>query len=167
MKAAVVTRFDAPLSVRDIDRPEPGPGQILVQIEASGLCHTDIHAARGEWPAKPTLPLVPGHEGVGTVVEVGHSVDSLTIGDRVALPWLASACGRCRYCIAGTETYCVAPQYMGYTVNGGYAEYAVGYASHAVKVPDAVSSVDAAPLTCAGVTTYAALKAAAPSLPRP
>ncbi len=162
MRAAVVTGFTSPLEIRDVDIPEPGPGQVLVKIEASGLCHTDIHAARGDWPVKPKLPLIPGHEGVGRVVRLGDGVDALAVGDRVALPWLAQACGRCRYCIAGRETYCQSPQYMGYTIDGGYAEYAIGYASHVVRVPDGVSSIDAAPITCAGVTTYAALKSAAP-----
>ena len=162
MKAAVVPAFEVPLEIRDVDVPRPGPGQVLVRIEASGLCHTDIHAAHGDWPVKPKMPLVPGHEGVGSIVELGDGVDSLEVGDRVALPWLALACGRCRYCIAGRETYCQTPQYMGYTIDGSYAEYAVGYASHVVRVPDGVSSIDAAPITCAGVTTYAALKSAAP-----
>jgi propanol-preferring alcohol dehydrogenase len=162
MKAAVVTGFEEPLEVRDVDVATPGPGQVLVQIEASGLCHTDIHAAHGDWPVKPKLPLIPGHEGVGRIVELGDGVIDLAVGDRVALPWLAQACGRCRPCIAGTETYCVNPQYMGYTIDGGYAEYTIGYASHVVRVPDAVTSIDAAPITCAGVTTFAALKSAAP-----
>jgi propanol-preferring alcohol dehydrogenase len=162
MKAAVVPAFKVPLEIRDVDVPRPGPGQVLVRIEASGLCHTDIHAAHGDWPVKPKMPLVPGHEGVGSIVELGDGVDSLAVGDRVALPWLALACGRCRYCIAGRETYCQTPQYMGYTIDGSYAEYAVGYESHVVRVPDGVSSIDAAPITCAGVTTYAALKSAAP-----
>lgn len=162
MKAAVVTRFKEPLEVREVEMGRPAPGQVLVKIEASGLCHTDIHAAHGDWPVKPTLPLIPGHEGVGRIVEIGKDVSDLSVGDRVALPWLAQACGRCRYCIAGTETYCVAPQYMGYTIDGGYAEYTIGYASHVVRVPAEVSSIDAAPITCAGVTTFAALKSAAP-----
>jgi alcohol dehydrogenase, propanol-preferring len=162
MRAAVVTGFKEPLEVRDVDVPKPGPGQVLVRIEASGLCHTDIHAAHGDWPVKPKLPLIPGHEGVGRIVELGEGVDTLALGDRVALPWLALACGRCRYCIAGHETYCQQPQYMGYTIDGGYAEYTIGYASHVVRVPDSVSSIDAAPITCAGVTTYAALKSARP-----
>lgn len=162
MKAAVVTRFKEPLEVREVEMGRPAPGQVLVKIEASGLCHTDIHAAHGDWPVKPTLPLIPGHEGVGRIVELGEDVSDLSVGDRVALPWLAQACGRCRYCIAGTETYCVDPQYMGYTIDGGYAEYTIGYASHVVRVPDEVSSIDAAPITCAGVTTFAALKSAAP-----
>jgi propanol-preferring alcohol dehydrogenase len=162
MKAAVVSGFGDPLEIRDVEAGRPGPGQVLVRIEASGLCHTDIHAARGDWPVKPKLPLIPGHEGVGRIAEVDDGVTDLAVGDRVALPWLAQACGRCRYCIAGTETYCTSPQYMGYTIDGGYAEYTLGYASHVVRVPDGVTSVDAAPITCAGVTTFAALKAAAP-----
>lgn len=162
MKAAVVPELAAPLEIRNVAVPQPGPGQILVKIEASGLCHTDIHAARGDWPVKPKMPLIPGHEGVGRVVEVGPGESQVEVGDRVALPWLGHACGRCRYCIAGWETYCVAPQYMGYTMDGGYAEYTIAYASHVVKVPESVSSLDAAPITCAGVTTYKALKVARP-----
>ncbi len=162
MKAAVVPEFKAPLEIRDVAVPAPGPGQVLVRIEAAGLCHTDIHAARGDWPVKPKMPLVPGHEGVGTVIEVGEGDLHVAIGDRVALPWLGHACGHCRYCVAGWETYCPTPQYMGYTIDGSYAEYAVGYASHVVRVPDGVSSFEAAPLTCAGVTTYKALKVAHP-----
>ncbi|MBC7309585.1 MAG: zinc-dependent alcohol dehydrogenase [Actinomycetales bacterium] len=162
MKAAVVPALGEPLEIRDLPVPEPDAGQIVVKIEASGLCHTDIHAARGDWPVKPKIPLIPGHEGVGTVVAVGEGDSPIAVGDRVALPWLGKACGNCRYCITGNETYCIAPAYMGYTIDGSYAEYALAFASHAVKVPDAVTSFDAAPITCAGVTTYAALKAANP-----
>jgi propanol-preferring alcohol dehydrogenase len=162
MRAAVVPAFGAPLEIRDLPVPEAGPGQVVVRIEASGLCHTDIHAARGEWPVKPKMPLVPGHEGVGTVVAVGDGPSPVAVGDRVALPWLGQACGHCRSCVAGWETYCTSPQYMGYTMDGGYAEYTLGYASHVVKVPEGVTSFDAAPLTCAGVTTYKALKVAHP-----
>lgn len=162
MKAAVATDFAAPLEIRDVPVPEPGPGQILVRIETCGLCHTDIHAARGEWPVKPKMPLIPGHEGVGIVERLGEGESAVSVGERVALPWLGYACGRCRYCVAGWETYCTSPEYMGYTMDGSYAEYAVAYASHVVPVPDGVSSVDASPLTCAGVTTYKALKVAQP-----
>lgn len=162
MRAAVVPEFKAPLQVRDVPVPTPGPGQVLVQIEASGLCHTDIHAARGDWPVKPKMPLIPGHEGVGTVVQVGPGESPVAVGDRVALPWLGHACGHCRSCVSGWETLCTTPQYMGYTMDGSYAEFAVAYASHVVKVPDGVTSFDAAPITCAGVTTYKALKVARP-----
>src|SRR5918993_2188053 len=105
---------------------------------------------------------IPVPEPVGSVVSVGDDVDPALIGTRVALPWLGHACGSCRYCVSGWETYCTAPAYTGYTIDGSYAEYAIGYASHAVPVPDGVSSQDAAPLTCAGVTTYKALKVAHP-----
>lgn len=162
MKAAVVPALGAVLEIRDLPVPTPGPGQVVVRIEASGLCHTDIHAARGDWPVKPKIPLVPGHEGVGTVVAVGEGQSSVAVGDRVALPWLGHACGHCRYCVAGWETYCTEPAYMGYTMDGGYAEYTLAYASHVVRVPEGVTSFDAAPLTCAGVTTYKALKVAHP-----
>lgn len=162
VKAAVVPALNAPLEIRELDLPEPTAGQVRVRIEASGLCHTDIHAARGDWPVKPKTPLIPGHEGVGIVEEVGEGVDSAMVGQRVALPWLGRACGRCRYCVGGHETYCTSPEYMGYTIDGGYAEHAIGYASHVVRVPEGVSAFDAAPITCAGVTTYAALKSARP-----
>ena len=162
MRAAVVPALGAPLEIRELPVPTPGPGQVLVQIEASGLCHTDIHAARGEWPVKPKIPLIPGHEGVGRITAAAPDVDQTVVGTRVALPWLGHACGRCRYCVAGWETYCTAPAYTGYTIDGSYAQYAVGYASHVVAVPDGVSPFEAAPLTCAGVTTYKALKVAHP-----
>ena len=160
MKAAVVHEFGAPLVVEDVPQPEPGAGQVLVRVEAAGLCHTDIHAARGDWPVKATLPLIPGHEGVGIVEDLGPTgVEGIAIGDRVAVPWLGYACGRCRYCNDGRETLCARQQRTGYSIDGSYAEYVIGYARHVVKVPDGVSSFDAAPLTCAGVTTYKAVKA--------
>lgn len=162
MKAAVVPELGARLEIRDLPEPEPGPGQVLVKIVASGLCHTDIHAARGDWPVKPKMPLIPGHEGVGEVVAIGPGDSPVAVGDRVSLPWLGQACGHCRYCVSGWETYCTTPQYMGYTIDGSYAEFAIGFASHVVKVPEGISALDAAPLTCAGVTTYKALKVAKP-----
>jgi propanol-preferring alcohol dehydrogenase len=162
VKVAVVPELGAKLEIRDVPVPEPGAGQVLVKIEASGLCHTDIHAARGDWPVKPKMPLIPGHEGIGTIVALGDGPSPVAIGDRVALPWLGHACGHCKYCVTGWETYCQTPAYMGYTIDGSYGEYAIGYASHVVKVPDGVSSFDAAPLACAGVTTYKAVKVARP-----
>ncbi len=159
MKAAVVHSFDHPLELRDVPTPEPGPEQVLVRIEACGLCHTDIHAARGEWPVKPSPPFIPGHEGVGVIERVGPgNSHGLSVGDRVALPWLGYACGDCRYCNSGRETLCPSQLNTGYAINGAFAEYAVGYARHVVRVPAEVSPLDAAPLTCAGVTTYKAVK---------
>ncbi|MEQ6899823.1 alcohol dehydrogenase AdhP [Nocardioides sp. YIM 152588] len=160
MKAAVVNEFKAPLSVEERDIPEPDPGQVLVRLEACGLCHTDIHAAHGDWPVKPTPPFVPGHEGVGVVTAVGDGVTSRSVGQRVAIAWLGEACGHCDHCVSGWETLCEAQQNSGYSVDGGWAEYAVAAADYAVPVPDGVSSLDAAPLTCAGVTTYKAIKVA-------
>jgi propanol-preferring alcohol dehydrogenase len=129
-------------------------------MQTCGLCHTDIHAARGDWPVKPTPPFVPGHEGVGTVEKLGPGVRQRRLGDRVAIPWLGHACGECRYCISGWETLCEQQQNSGYSIDGAFAEYAVADARYVVPVPDAVSSLDAAPLTCAGVTTYKAAKVA-------
>jgi propanol-preferring alcohol dehydrogenase len=158
MKAAVVKEFRAPLVIEERAVPEPGPGQVTVRMEASGLCHTDIHAAHGDWPVKPTPPFVPGHEGVGTVHAVGEGVTSLRTGDRVAVPWLGHACGTCRYCLTGWETLCHAQRNTGYSVDGCHAEYFAAEAAFASRVPDDVDSLDAAPLTCAGVTTYKAVK---------
>lgn len=158
MRAAVVPHLGAKLEIRDLPVPEPGPGQVLVRMEASGLCHTDIHAANGDWPVKPNPPFTPGHEGVGIVTAVGPGATLHKPGDRVAIAWLGSACGHCSYCIAGWETLCEAQQNSGYSVDGAWAEYAVADDRYAVTVPDAVSSFDAAPLTCAGVTTFKAVK---------
>ena len=160
MKAAVVSTFGAPLEILDRAVPEPGPGEVLVRLETCGLCHTDIHAAHGDWPVKPGLPFVPGHEGVGIVEKLGAGVTSRVTGERVAIPWLGYACGECRYCIDGRETLCEQQHNSGYSVDGAFAEYAVANARFVVPVPDAVTSMDAAPLTCAGVTTYKALKVA-------
>jgi alcohol dehydrogenase, propanol-preferring len=158
MKAAVVHAFDQPLRIEDVPKPEPGYGQVLVKIETSGLCHTDIHAAHGDWPVKPKPPFIPGHEGVGVVEAVGAGVTGLAEGDRVAIPWLGYACGSCEYCGSGRETLCPSQRNSGYSVNGAYAEYALAEAAYAGRVPDGLDPLDAAPLTCAGVTTYKAVK---------
>jgi alcohol dehydrogenase, propanol-preferring len=158
MKAAVVHSFTEPLRFEEVETPVPGDGEILVRIEASGLCHTDIHAAHGDWPVKPKLPFTPGHEGVGLVESIGAGTTEVAVGDRVAIPWLGYACGRCDYCVSGWETLCESQQNTGYSVDGGFAEYAKAHASHVVSVPAGVDPFDAAPLTCAGVTTYKAVK---------
>jgi len=160
MKAAVVIGFSAPLEVQELPVPEPGPGQVLVRMETSGLCHTDIHAAHGDWPVKPAPPFIPGHEGVGIVEQLGPDVTDRAVGDRVAIAWLGYACGACKYCIGGWETLCEKQHNSGYSVNGSFAEYAVVASAYAVPVPAGVSPRDAAPLTCAGVTTYKAIKVA-------
>ena len=158
MKAAVVHAFDQPVSVEDVPVPVPGPGEVLVKVETSGLCHTDIHAAHGDWPAKPSPPFIPGHEGVGIVVELGPGVTEVAMGDRVAVPWLGWACGACEHCASGWETLCEQQRNTGYGVNGGWAEFVVGSAQFVGRVPDSIDPLDAAPLTCAGVTTYKAVK---------
>jgi len=160
MKAAVVTTFQAPLEIQDLPVPDPGPGEVLVRIEFSGLCGTDIHAARGDWPVQPTLPFIPGHEGIGHVEKLGVGVTDRAVGDRVAIAWLGSACGACRYCLDGRETLCEKQQNSGYSVNGTLADYALVPSAFATLVPEGVSSRDAAPLTCAGVTTFKAVKVA-------
>ncbi len=159
-RAAVVHEFHAPLTVETVPRPALEPGQILVKVEASGLCHTDIHAAHGDWPVKPAPPFIPGHEGVGIVVELGPGVTEVALGERVAMPWLGYACGTCDHCVSGWETLCLEQKNMGYSIDGGFGEYAVAYARYVVKVPEGLDPFDAAPLTCAGVTTYKAVKVA-------
>jgi propanol-preferring alcohol dehydrogenase len=159
-RAAVVHDFTKPLAIEDVPRRALGPGQIRVRVEATGLCHTDIHAAHGDWPVKPSPPFVPGHEGVGIVEELGPGVTEVALGDRVAMPWLGYACGTCDYCVSGWETLCLEQKNMGYSIDGGFGEYATAYARYVVKVPDGIDPFDAAPLTCAGVTTYKAIKVA-------
>lgn len=158
MRAAVVHEFKKPLVLEEIATPVPGQGQVVVKVETSGLCHTDIHAAHGDWPVKPTPPFVPGHEGVGLVARVGGGVTRLSEGDRVAVPWLGWACGSCEACASGWETLCPRAVFTGYSVNGGFAEYVLADAAFASRVPDQIDPLDAAPLTCAGVTTYKAVK---------
>lgn len=158
MKAAVVHRFHEPLTVEDVPVPEPGDGQVLVKIEASGVCHTDLHAAEGDWPVKPAPPFIPGHEGAGIVTAIGRGARGVKEGDRVGVPWLHSACGHCTYCVGGWETLCEAQQNSGYSVNGAFAQYVLAPAAYAAHLPTAVGFAEAAPVLCAGVTTYKGLK---------
>jgi alcohol dehydrogenase, propanol-preferring len=158
MKAAVVHNFREPLSIEEVPVPEVGPGQILVKIEASGVCHTDLHAADGDWPVKPSPPFIPGHEGVGTVAAVGEGVSAVREGDRVGVPWLHTACGHCRHCLASWETLCDAQQNTGYSVNGGFADYVLADPNYVGHLPDSLGWEPAAPILCAGVTVYKGLK---------
>ncbi|TMR04208.1 zinc-dependent alcohol dehydrogenase [Actinomadura soli] len=160
MKAAVVTGFDKPLVIRDLLVPRPGPGQVLVRMEASGLCRTDIHAACGDWPLKPNPPFIPGHEGVGVIEEAAADVSTARIGKRVAIPWLARTCGHCRSCLTGWETLCERQENNGYSVDGAYAEYAAVHEAGIVEVPEALPAFEAAPLSCAGSAAYKAIKVA-------
>jgi len=158
MKAAVVRQYKKPLVIEEVPVPEPGPGQILVKIAATGVCHTDLHAAEGDWPVKPSPPFIPGHEGVGHVAARGAGVRHVKEGDRVGVPWLYTACGHCRHCLGGWETLCTEQQNTGYSVNGGFAEYVVADPGYVGHLPANVGFVEAAPILCAGVTVYKGLK---------
>lgn len=158
MKAAIVKELGQPLVIDEAPVPEPGPGQIQVAIQASGVCHTDLHAAEGDWPVKPQPPFIPGHEGVGFVSGVGAGVTHVKEGDRVGVPWLYSTCGHCEHCMGGWETLCEGQQNTGYSVNGGFAEYVVADPDYVGHLPSTVSFTELAPVLCAGVTVYKGLK---------
>ena len=158
MKAAVVREFGKPLSIDEVPIPEPGPGMIQVAIQASGVCHTDLHAAEGDWPVKPNPPFIPGHEGVGYVSAVGAGVKHVKEGDRVGVPWLYTACGCCRHCLGGWETLCEQQQNTGYSVNGGFADYVVADPNYVGHLPKNIGFLEIAPVLCAGVTVYKGLK---------
>jgi propanol-preferring alcohol dehydrogenase len=158
MKAAVVEQFGKPLVLQDWDIPVAGAGQILVKTEACGVCHTDVHAKNGDWPLKPALPFIPGHESIGRVVALGAGVTAVKEGDRVGVPWLYSACGHCEYCLAAWETVCAEAEFGGYTKNGGFAEYILADPDYVAHIPAGLSPTAAAPLICAGVTTYKGIK---------
>lgn len=158
MKAAVVREFGKPLVIEERQIPEPGPDEIQIKMQACGVCHTDLHAAEGDWPIKPTPPFIPGHEGVGYVSGLGRNVKTVKEGDRVGIVWLYSACGQCVDCLAGQEACCSKAEFGGYTRNGGYAEYAVADPNYVAHLPGNVDFVDVAPIVCAGVTVYKGLK---------
>ena len=158
MKAAVVTEFNQPLQIKDVDIPKVSAGKVLVKMIATGVCHTDLQAMHGDWPIKPSLPFIPGHEGVGEVVEIGEGITHLKVGDKVGIPWLYSACGHCDHCYAGWETLCKEQQNSGYSVNGSFAEYCLADGEYVGVIPDGVDLLEIAPILCAGVTVYKGLK---------
>jgi propanol-preferring alcohol dehydrogenase len=158
MKAAMVHAFGKPLTIEEVAIPTPGPGEVLVKIVATGVCHTDLHAADGDWPVKPTPPFIPGHEGAGIVAALGAGVTSLKEGDPVGIAWLHDACGECEYCQTGWETLCESQHDSGYSVNGSFAEYAIGSAAYVARLPERPDFASLAPILCAGVTTYKGLK---------
>jgi alcohol dehydrogenase, propanol-preferring len=163
MRAAVLHQFKTPLSIEDIERPRPAPDEVLIEVEACGVCHSDLHVADGDWAQLARIvkkPLIPGHEIAGRVVERGASVYDIRVGDRVGVPWIYRTCGECEFCREGSENLCVKQQITGVTVDGGYAEFVKAPASHTIPIPEALSSVEAAPLFCAGVTVYRALRQA-------
>jgi propanol-preferring alcohol dehydrogenase len=158
MKAAVVRAFGKPLVIEDVPVPVPGPGEILVKVKACGVCHTDLHAASGDWPVKPVPPFIPGHEAAGVVAALGPDVTDFKLGESVGVAWLHDACMRCEYCETGWETLCEHQHNTGYSVNGGFAEYVVASAAFAARLPAGVDFAAIAPILCAGVTTYKGLK---------
>src|SRR5580700_1028013 len=161
MKAAILHEFKSPLIIDDVDRPQPDAQEVLIEVEACGVCHSDLHLADGDWPQLvpiTKMPLILGHEIAGRVVEKGASVSHLEVGDRVGVPWVYWTCGQCDFCREGNENLCVKQKITGVTVDGGYAEFVKVPASHATRIPDGLAFVDAAPLFCAGVTVYRALK---------
>jgi alcohol dehydrogenase, propanol-preferring len=163
MKAAVLHEFKQPLTIQEVDHPKPQGTEILIAVEACGVCHSDLHVADGDWPQMARIikkPLILGHEIAGHVVEKGSAVRDLQVGDRVGVPWLHWSCGDCEFCREGNENLCARQKITGVTVDGGYAEFVKAPASHALKIPDGLSSIEAAPLFCAGVTVFRALKQA-------
>ena len=158
MKAAIVHEFGKPLLIENVPIPVPGPGELLVKVAACGVCHTDLHAASGDWPVKPSLPFIPGHEVAGTVAALGPGVTDFVIGDAVGIAWLHDACMRCEHCETGWETLCKHQHNTGYSCDGGFAEYAIANAAFAARLPDDVDFAAVAPILCAGVTTYKGLK---------
>jgi propanol-preferring alcohol dehydrogenase len=157
MKAAILRQSGAPLAIENIADPRPGRGEILIRVRACGVCHTDLHITSGEWPL-PKLPLIPGHEVVGEIAEVGAGVIGLRVGDRAGVSWIYSTCGHCEFCASDRERFC--PQFVstGYMADGGFAEFLKVPASHVVAVPPELSYAEAAPLYCAGLTAYRAIK---------
>src|ERR1700756_2060369 len=163
MKAAVLREFKKPLAIEEMAQPRPVAGEVLIRIEACGVCHSDVHVADGDWPQFAKIvktPLIPGHEIAGHVVEKGAAVQDLKIGDRVGVPWIYWTCGECEFCREGNENLCSRQKITGVTVDGGYAEFVKAPATHALKIPDGLSALEAAPLFCAGLTVYRALKSA-------
>ncbi len=158
MKAAVVKAFGKPLVIEDVPVPQPGPGELLVKVKACGVCHTDLHAASGDWPVKPMPPFIPGHEAAGIVAALGPGVTNFKIGDAVGVAWLHDSCLACEYCETGWETLCEHQHNTGYSVNGGFAEYVIASAAFAARLPANVDFAAIAPILCAGVTTYKGLR---------
>jgi propanol-preferring alcohol dehydrogenase len=159
-RAAVVHEFRKPLHLEEKTFADPGPFEVLVKMGATGVCHTDVHAVDGDWPVKPNLPFTPGHEGVGVVIKAGREVRDVKEGDRVGLPWLRSACGACEWCAEGWESLCPNAVYGGYTADGSFADYALASAAYVGHIPAQLSDAEAAPILCAGLTTWKGLKEA-------
>jgi alcohol dehydrogenase, propanol-preferring len=161
MRAAVLREFAGPIAIEEVETPVPGPGEALVKVEACGVCHSDLHLAQGDWDMLrgiTKMPQIGGHEIAGVVSAVGEGVTDLKIGDRVGVPWLHWTCGECEFCRAGRETLCNKQKITGCTGDGGFAEYVKAPASHVARLPPGLLPEEAAPLLCAGLTVYKALK---------
>jgi alcohol dehydrogenase, propanol-preferring len=161
MKAAIVREYKQPLQIEDVETPIPDPDEVLIKVEACGVCHSDLHLAEGDWTHLLRIikrPLIPGHEVVGRVIRKGDAVTNIGIGDRVGVAWTHWTCGECELCKEGRENLCSKQMITGATVDGGFAEFIKAKASHVLKVPDALASAEAAPLFCAGVTVYHAIR---------
>ena len=159
MRAMVLDAPGRPLSLRELDRPRPAADQILIQVRACGVCRTDLHVVDGEL-TEPKLPIVPGHEIVGTVVETGSAATRFRPGDRVGVPWLGWTCGVCAFCRSGRENLCERGRFTGYQIDGGYAEFTLADARYCFPIAGPYSDVEAAPLLCAGLIGYRALRMA-------
>lgn len=161
MKAMVLSKTatvdSGPLHMQTVPVPQPGPGQLLVELNVCGVCRTDLHVIEGELE-KPKLPLIPGHQAVGVISRVGSNVSERTVGERVGIAWLQGTCGQCEFCRSGRENLCSAARFTGYQIDGGYAEYALVPASFAYPIPAVFSDEEAAPLLCAGIIGYRALR---------
>jgi len=153
MRAMVLTAPRTPLQLREVPVPRPGTGQVLIRVSACGVCRTDLHLVDGELPEGP-LPIIPGHQIVGQVIETGPGVDHLRLGDRVGVPWLGSTCGSCRYCRIDRENLCDNAGFTGYTIDGGFAELTVADQRYCFDLPDRFTDLEAAPLLCAGLIGY-------------
>jgi alcohol dehydrogenase, propanol-preferring len=161
MKAAVLHEFKKPLALEEIEKPTPAADEVLLRVEACGVCHSDLHVAEGDWPQIARIvkkPLIPGHEVAGTVVDVGADVKNVRVGDRAGAGWIFWTCGECEFCRQGNENLCAKQKITGVSVDGGYAEFVIAPASHVTKIPERLSATEAAPLFCAGVTVHRALK---------
>ena len=158
MRAAVVRALKSPLTIEEVPIPTPGSGEILIKVVATGVCHTDLHARDGDWPVKPKLPFIPGHEGVGIVTALGPNVAGFKEGDAVGVAWLHDACGDCEYCRTGWDSLCLTQNNTGYSVDGSFAEYVIGSARYVGRLPDNPDFASLAPILCAGVTTYKGIK---------
>jgi alcohol dehydrogenase, propanol-preferring len=159
MRAQLLTAIGQPLVAAEVPAPRPGPAQVLIKVHACAVCRTDLHVVDGELP-EPKLPLIPGHEIVGTIIDKGAGADRFNIGDRVGVPWLGWTCGMCDYCHDGRENLCDRARFTGYQIDGGYAELTVADQLYCFALPAQFSDVEAAPLLCAGLIGYRTLRLA-------